>query len=164
MGVSLANLPETAQTILTVFAQQLEADGVTLPPRQYVHPGTEPVWDGPQLTCGLIDVKQGQPGGAVAQNVQPQMISFFGEFRVVLIRAAPTLGDGPMVVPSDDDLQAAALEALQDIAALTKAFSVIHLGNLIASTGEGFVMQACRSLADQGGLLGSELLLDLSLR
>lgn len=161
---SLADLPGTANAILAAFADALEEGGLTVPERRYVHSGTGAAWDGPQLTVGIIDVKQGQPGGAIATTQSPRAVNFFGEWRVVLLRATDTLGDGPRMLPSDDAIDESGEQAMEDVGALIKAFSTVHVNNAITSSGEGMVLQACRPLAEAGGMVGTELLLDLSLR
>jgi hypothetical protein len=161
---SLAELPGTADAILAAFADQLETGKVEVPERRYVHSGIEPAWDGPQLTVGLIGIQQGQPGGQIIQSVNPRAVHFYGQWRVILLRTAPTLGDGPVMLPSETDLGDSGAEAMNDIAALVKAFSELHLGNVLTGAGEGMVLAACRPLGVQGGIAGSELVLEMTLR
>ena len=161
----LAALPDTANAILATFVAQLEAQGVPVPERQYVHAGQEAVWDGDQFTVGLVDVRQGQPGqpSGVAMNLA---IHFVAEWRIMLVRAAPVAQDGPIavVMPSDGDLAASGVEAMEDVAALMKAASQVYQQFLITNPGEGFVVSGCKPVGEQGGLMGTELLIETSVR
>jgi hypothetical protein len=163
---SLADLKATASLILAAFTDQLEALGVDVPDHRYVHAGTEPVWDGPQFTVGLLDIKQGQPGAPVGSPMSPRAVNFYGEWHLILVRDVPTQMDGPIAaaLPSDSELGESGAEAMGDVEALVKAFSNIYLAHTLTQSGEGFVMTGCRPLGVQGGLTGTELVVEVSLR
>lgn len=161
---SLADLGSTGNLILASFAGQLEAQKVEVPERRYVHFGREAVWDQAQLVVGLLDIKQGQPGLAMIQNVSPLAVTFTAEWHVVLVRIAATLSDGPMMLPDENELEAGGLGQLADISGLIKAFTTLHQGNVLTASGEGLVMAGCRPAEAQGGLVATELLLDMSVR
>jgi hypothetical protein len=164
---NLAELPGTAQRILTAFAEQLEevsAPGYTVPERQYVHSGVEAVWDGEQLTVGFVDLKQGQPGIPTSVTIPPRALLFYAEWKLLLLRTAPTVQEGPRMVPSADVLDESGLLALDDVQALTKAFSNLHLANALTAQGEGFVLESIMPVGPEGGLVGTELRLSMSVR
>jgi hypothetical protein len=164
---NLAALPVTAQQILTAFAEQLEEvspEGYVVPQRQYVHAGAEAVWDGEQLTVGFVDLKQGQPGIPVSVTIPPRALLFYVEWKVLLLRSAPTVQEGPQMVPSADVLDESGGQSLEDVQALAKAFSNLHLGNVLTGVNEGFVLESITPVGPEGGLVGTELRLSMSVR
>lgn len=164
---NLAELPVTAQAILTAFAEQLEeASGpdYTVPERQYVHSGVEAVWDGEQLTVGFVEIKQGQPGIATSVTMPPRALTLYGEWKILLLRTAPTITEGPRMVPSADILDESGLQTMEDVQMLVRAFSNLHLTNALTGVNEGFVLESVQPVGPEGGLTGVELRLSMSMR
>lgn len=163
MPASLADVGATARAILAAFSEQLQALHVDVPELQYVPAGADVVWDQALLAAQLVDIKQGQPGSVITITQQPRALNFYGEWRLTLLREAPTIGDGPVTMPPPEALEEAGREATSDVAALVRAFSNIALEHTLVDAGEGLVLSSCRPLAQQGGLVGTELVLALSM-
>lgn len=163
---SLPDLSGTAARILAVFAEHLEALGVTLPDRQHVAPGAVPVWDGEQLVVHLSTIQQGQPGAEIGTTMAPTAVTFVAQFAVTLVRSVQSLQpDGPLaaMIPGDADISADGAMVLGDAAAVIRAAAEIHGSYDLAGPGEGFVIGPLIPLGPQGGLAANRLLLALSL-
>jgi hypothetical protein len=163
---SLANLPATADLILALFTAQLKAQGVHLPDRQYRQAGSQPVWDGEQLTTGLMGIAQGQPGLAYPQTFVPEALNLYATFFVLLIReivVINTEGFTGMEIPTALEQDADGVALISDGAQLVIAASAIHLARSLVENGEGFVIDGLQPLGPEGGLSGSRLLLSVSL-
>lgn len=164
MGASLADLSATASRILTLFANQLETQGVNLPDRQHVAPGQIPAWDGEQLCVNLVSVSQGQPGAPVSLAFRPSAINFHAMFGVSIVRAVYTIdGEGPLdlIAPSSEQIGEDSVVSLTDAAALVHAASSIGLDGSLVDGGEGLVYEL-GTLGPEGGLAANRLLLTLS--
>jgi hypothetical protein len=163
---SLANLPATADLILALFTAQLKAQGVRLPDRQYRQAGSQPVWDGEQLTTGLMGIAQGQPGLAYPQTFVPEALNLYATFFVLLIReivVINTEGFTGMEIPTALEQDADGVALIGDGAQLVIAAAKIHLARSLTENGEGFVIDGLQPLGPEGGLSGSRLLLSVSL-
>lgn len=162
---SLTNLPGTAEQILQLFAAQLSLQDVQLPERQYVQPGSMPVWDGEQLTAGLMGLAQGQPGIAHATTFVPEAISFYATFFVLLIReihVISTEGFTAMEIPTAEQLDADGQMLIGDGGQLVLAASQIHQARVLVANGEGFVIDGLQPLGPEGGMVANRLLLSVS--
>lgn len=163
---SLTNLPALAEQFLTLFSAQLTAQGVEVPDRQYRQAGSIPVWDGEQLTTGLMGIAQGQPGQAYPQTFAPQALNLYATFFVLLIReisVISTEGFTPGEVPTAEDSDADGVNVIGDGQALVIAASAIHTAHTMTGPGEGFVIDGLQPLGPEGGLAGSRLLISVSL-
>ena len=174
---SLATLPADAEKILNLFAAQLTSQGVELPERQYVQPGSMAVWDGEQMTAGLMGIMQGEPGLAMAQTFVPGSAHYHAQFFVILIRQIAVMNtesfetlEIPTAAQQDSDGQA----SMGDSAALLIAGEAIHRAPIgatpgaptspaLTGSGEGYVIDGLQPLGPEGALAGNRLLLSISL-
>ena len=164
MAASLADLSATASRILSLFAAQLDAQGVELPERQHVGPGQIPAWDGEQLVVNLVTVAQGQPGAPAAMPFRPPAVNFHAQFGVSIVRRVHVIDtEGPfgLMVPSSEQIGEDSAVSLQDAAALIKAATTIGLADSLVDPGEGLVYEL-GTLGPEGGLAANRLLLTLS--
>lgn len=162
---SVAALGETAQQILATFAAQLEAQGVTLPERQYVAPGALVPWDGEQLVVNLQQIQQGQPGAPFLATPQPASATVLAaQWAVSLVRPAPMIESEPLQqIPSAEDIGVAGSEGMLDAAQLVLAAVAIHAAHSLTGPGQGFAIDGCSPLGPEGGLFANRLLFTLSL-
>ena len=152
---SLTNLPGLADQILAAFAAQLTAQGVDLPERQYRQAGSMPVWDGEQLTTGLMGIAQGQPGIGHQQTFAPEALNLYATFFVLLVRSVQVIsteGFASMEIPTPDQQDADGVTAMTDAQALVIAASEIHQQYLLTEPGEGFVIDGLQPLGPEGGM------------
>lgn len=164
---SLTTLPATADLILNLYVAQLTSQGVDLPARQYRQAGSMPVWDGEQLTTGLMGIAQGQPGIGHATSFVPEALNFYATFFVLLIREICVINaegygadvDIPTALEQDSD----GVASMGDAAALVLATSQIMRARTLVEGGEGFVLDGLQPLGPEGGLAGSRLLISVSL-
>jgi hypothetical protein len=163
---SLLDLPGFAEQVLSDFAAQLTGQGISVPERQYVTPGSMIPWDGEQFTVTLMGIDQGQPGQGQAQSQVPQAVAYYASFSLNLIRKVPVIsteGFAAQSVPTAEDLDASGQTFIADAAALILAASRIHTAYLETPPGEGFVAGPLQPVGPEGGLAGSRLLLTVSL-
>ena len=163
---SLTALPELAELILAQFAAQLQAQGVSLPERQYVAAGSQIVWDGEQLTVALMGAAQGQPGQGFQQTYVPEALNLYATFSINLVRKIAVLNtDGYLgaEIPTAEDQDADGQAAIGDAQAMLLAASNVHRHYLLTGPGEGFVIDGLQPLGPEGGLVASRLLISLSL-
>ncbi|HWF25174.1 MAG TPA: hypothetical protein VG275_06995 [Solirubrobacteraceae bacterium] len=166
MSASLTDLSGFAARVLSAFDAQLAQQGVSLPSRQYVTPGSMVPWDGEQLTVSLMGIDQGRPGGTVTTSIVPQATIFYASFSVNLIRAIPTInteGFSAGETPTAEDLGASGGQLLDDAAQLVLAASAFHQAYLLSDPGVDFVVGPLSPVGPEGGLAGSRMLLSLSL-
>lgn len=159
-------LREVARRTLTAFGAQLEAQGIELPERRYVSPGVTPVWDGEQLVVNLQQRGQGQPGAPFEGSFIPGTENFHAQFAVSLVRVIPALsGEGPLgaMIPGEDELGEAGLEAMDDAEALEKAAVAVHGDFVITGLGQGFAINGCSTMGPEGGMASTRLLFTISL-
>ena len=164
---SVDDLGGTAAQILALFAEQLAAQGVDVPKRQYVLPALMVAWDGPQLTVGLAELFQGQPGAPFGGTFTPPTAIVFGAMFVVdLLRKVPALsgeGTAGMLMPSALDLNAAGQSLMTDAKALLLAGVTIRERYTLTGPGQGFAVGSCAPVGPEGGLAGSRLQITVSL-
>jgi hypothetical protein len=162
----VAKLRETAQTVLSAFKAQLEAQGVELPERQYVAPGQGIPWDGEQLVVTLMSVGQGQPGAPFSGTYRPGAELLMAQFAVAIVRTVPSLSGesfaGPMT-PSAEELGTAGLAAMDDAQALIKAAIALHAAESVTGLGMGFEIGDCAPVGPEGGMTGHRQLIAISL-
>ncbi|HEY4452389.1 MAG TPA: hypothetical protein VGN13_12440 [Solirubrobacteraceae bacterium] len=162
---SVTQLGETAQSILAAFVNQLEVQGVTLPERRYVAPGSLVPWDGEQLVVNLQQIVQGQPGAPYAGTPQPAAATVLSaQWAVSICRPAPVIQSEPLDgLPSAEDSEEAGVEAMTDAAQLVLAAVAIHAAHTLTGPGQGFAIEGCSPLGPEGGLFANRLLFTISL-
>ena len=162
---SLANLPQTAQLLLSLFEAQLTKQGVKIPERVYVPPGALPVWDGEQLTVSLMGIGQGQPAAQEPQSFIPQAVNYYATFSVNLVRAITMISTEGFItgeIPTAAQMGADGAVLLADAAALIQATSAVHTAYTLTTPGEGFAMEGLMPIGPAGGLAGMRVLLSFS--
>lgn len=163
---SLRDLGGAAQQLLSLFAEQLEGLSVDLPDVRIVAPGSTLAWDGEMLAVIMSRLEQGQPGAPMPGT--QYRATYYVTFSVFLVRSTPALfGDGqpgPAMVPSEEDTTAAGIQFFDDVAALALAATAIHEEFLFTDPGEGFEMSAVTPVGPQGGLVGNQVSISVSVR
>lgn len=163
---SLRDLPATAAEILALFKAQLIEQGVKVPGRQYVGPGSEMVWDGEQLTVNLMGIAQGMPAQGTPQSFVPQAVHYFASFSVNLVREVTTINTegstAGVEVPTPAQLTVDSTKLLADASALILAAQAIHQQYLMTSPQEGFAVEGLQPIMNEGGLGANRMLLSLT--
>jgi hypothetical protein len=156
---------EAAPALLAAFIKQLEAHGVTLPERQYIAPGTIPVWDGEQLVINLQDVQRGQPGAPVAQTTLPVPTVLAAQFSIQLVRVVPALTDGglEMAIPEASTIGQSGVQAIGDADALMEAAIAVQEAHTATEAGMGFAIGPLMTLGPEGGCAAVMLKVTISL-
>ena len=157
---------EAAEKTLTAFDAQLEAQGVAVPKRQYVAPGSGIPWDEEQLVVVLQTISQGRPGAPQAQAFRSGAEVFVVQMAVVLVRDVPNFQNEAIVqsmIPSAKEMNAAGLIQMADAEALYKAAVAIHAANTITSPGVDFTVGECMPVGPDGGFAGTRQLIEFSL-
>jgi hypothetical protein len=152
-----------ATKALAAFADALEEQGVTLPDRRYMAPGSIIPWDGEQLVVTLQSVGQGKPGAPQAQRYLPGSENFYAQFAVAIVRVVPALSDGPEGIPDEGELNDAGVVAMTDALALVRAAVTVHAASVATGLGMDFVVGPCTTVGPEGGLAGHRLLFEVSL-
>jgi hypothetical protein len=166
--LSLGDLAASGQLVLEAFVAQLTAQGVTLPGRQYVAPGSGAqaiAWDGPQMNVALAEIQQGQPGAAFSGTQYPGAAVLLGQWAVMILRQIPGLSGNTTAgnsVPTAKAINAAASTNLTDVAALTNAAIAIHAAGTFGAVGTGFALDTVRPLGPNGALAGAQLMFTAS--
>lgn len=164
---SLLDLPGAGRLMLAAFAAQLAAQGVALPDRQYLAPGSLIVWDGEQLTVCLMSIDQGDPGMTIASTfIPPTAAHYQAAFSVNLVRKVAVInteGFAGVEIPTAAQLDVDGGALVADAAALILAGQAIHEAGTLTDGGQGCVIGPLAPLGPAGGLAGSRLLITLSL-
>lgn len=163
---SLQALPAVAEQLLSLFAAQLTSQGVTLPERRYVAPGSQIVFDGEQMTVCLMGMAQGQPGQGYGQTMVPEALTIWASFSVNLVREVSvvnTEGFAAMEIPTMAEQDADGQAAIGDAQALILAASAVHRSYALTGPGEGFVIDGLQPIGPEGGLVANRLLISVSL-
>lgn len=164
---SLRDLQGGAREVLDAFVAQLEDQGIELPERRYVAPGSAIVWDGEQMTVNLVQVLSGQPGApGLTTPTPPATRVFHATWAITLLRAVPALEvDGPVEesIPTSPEIEESGLETMADSQGLLLAAQAIHEGYVLTRPGMGFVVNTLQTLGPEGGLAGVRLQVSLSL-
>jgi hypothetical protein len=165
--VELRDLPGSAQRVLDAFVLQLETQGLSLPERRYVAPGTIDVWDGEQMVVYLAHILQGEPGvPTMATPIPPQARHLHGQWAIVLVRAVAIMErEGPVAgqIPGPESLAEGGAATMADAAELVMAAAALHARYALTAPGQGFSIDGCTPEGPQGGLVGTRLLISLSL-
>jgi hypothetical protein len=157
---------EAAPALLAAFVKQLEAQGIELPERQYVAPGSIAVWDSEQLAINLQDILRGQPGEAVEKTTWPVPTVVVAQFAVQLVRLVPALSnDGPLqtVVPGEVEIGVSGMQAMDDADAIVEAALAIQQAHTVTEPGMGFGIGQVSTLGPEGGLAAVMLKVTISL-
>ena len=130
--LTFSDLAAAGKLVLATYAAQLEQQGVTVPGRRYVTPGSGAqgiVWDGEQLNVALQGIHQGQPGMAFGGTQNPAATVLFAQWAVVLLREIPILRpetSGRVRIPTVAQMDQSGQANLLDVTALTQAAVQIH--------------------------------------
>lgn len=168
MALSLTDLPGASKRILTAFAAQLAIQGVQLPDRQYVTPGSTPVWDDEQLTVSLMNIAQGDPGlEHPGVFFPPQAAHYYGAWSVNLVRRVTVINvegaTADFEVPTVDEMGGDGQTLIADAGQLVLAAQALHTAGMLADSGQGMAIGPLAPVGPSGGLAGSRLLISLSL-
>jgi hypothetical protein len=154
---------QVAKLALTAFGEQLTELGVDLPQRQYVAPGLIPVWDGEQFVVNLQDIAQGQPGHPFGESFIPGAENFSAQYAVTIVRTVPTLNEGGMLEPSEEELNEAGFQTIADCESLVKAAVKVHASQVLSGLGRNFAIDPAGPMGPDGGLAAARLLFTVSL-
>jgi hypothetical protein len=157
---------EAAQTLLSAFVKQLEAQSVELPERKYVAPGQIAVWDDEQLALNLQDILRGQPGAVFEQSTGPVPTVLHAVFSLQLVRLVPALNnEGPLatMVPGEEELGASGEKTIADADALFEAAIAIQQNYTVTEPDMGFAVGPISTLGPEGGLAATMIKLGVSL-
>lgn len=167
---SLADLPAVLERALDLFSSQLLGQGVEIPERRYVQAGSMPVWDGEQMTVGLMGIAQGQPGHGYAGTFIPEALNLYATLFVLVIRPVASIqddGTAEMEIPTAQEQDEDGKSLAADAQALVLAASNIHRASMtgqgLTGPGEGFSIDGLQPLGPEGGMAGNRLLLSISL-
>jgi hypothetical protein len=169
LRLSLSDLPAAGELVLAAYVTQLEAQGVNVPGRRYVSPGSGAQgipWDGTQFNVAFQSIHQGQPGSAFAGTQFPGAAVLFGQWAVLILREIPILSANAMAkvsVPSAAAIDKAGQANLADISAMAKAALAIHGAYLFNPAGVGQSIDAIEPVGPDSGLVGVRLLFSTSL-
>lgn len=146
---------QAAEDLLTFVVQDMTAQGVTLPTVQYVAPGSNIAYDGPQVTTNIVRIFAGNPG---SQDPFEQTFVFFSvELQVVIVRNTPTLEEigGRVKVPSTTQLKTSAQEMLADVTALTQTLINCKQRNILCSAAMPAIVGPIATEGPEGGVVAT---------
>lgn len=167
--LTLGDLAASGELVLDAFVTQLETEGISVPARRYVTPGSGAqgiAFDGEQFNVALASIAQGQPGAAFAGTQFPAATVLFAQWAVLLLRSVPILSGNTTAaqsVPKPAAIDKAGQANFTDIAALTNAAMALHAAGTFGQVGLGLALDSVRPIGPQGGLAGAQLLFSASL-
>lgn len=149
------NLYAMAVDLLARVVTSLTAQGVVLPPLQYVAPAQLVAYDDAQLTVNIPNLINGRPGtGNAAQQQDSWSSEHCAEFQISLTRMTPGLTEqGNM--PAVTDITASSAEHAKDMQALYRAMIDIRFDGLWVDNNRPFAILGVRAYGPEGYMVGS---------
>lgn len=144
-----------AVALLSRVVTHLTAQGVVLPPLQYVAPAQLVAYDDAQLTVNLPQLLNGRPGtGSAAQAQDSWTSEHSAEFQISLTRLTPGLTEqGNM--PAVTDIQTSSAEHAKDMQALYRAMMDIRFEGQWVDNNRPFAILGVRAYGPEGYMVGS---------
>ena len=144
-----------AASLLARVVTHLTAQGVVLPPLQYVAPAQLVAYDDAQLTVNLPAIVNGRPGtGSAAQQQDSWSSEHSAEFQISLTRMTPGLTEqGNM--PAVADIVASSTEHAKDMQSIYRAMVDIRYEGLWVDNNRPFAVIGVRAYGPEGYMVGS---------
>lgn len=154
---------DLATKLLGLVADQLTEQGIVVPERQYLAPGTDVVFDCEQLTVRIARVIPGMQGADTTfPVVTHSALRKTAEFYVTLVRCVPTMhdnGDPPTV----DEYTAASQITFADAFGLRMALENIEHQHLLVPRNVPVTIGQLSTLGPLGGLAATDMMYSVEL-